>query len=108
MVRGHLESIIIYDVYVIDFERESCNAFGKKNFFDIYTKNPYNKIYYIEHFYFKSIEEYIKKRNRGDAIYGNNIRINHYYIDFHFKYNKITLEKVNYFENKTGFNLIKY
>lgn len=71
MVRGHLESIIIYDVYVIDFERESCNAFGKKNFFDIY-------------------------------------RINHYYIDFHFKYNKITLEKVNYFENKTGFNLIKY
>ena len=109
MIRGHIENINIYDVHVIDFERQSCNAFGKKKlFFDIYTQNPDNKSYYIDHFYFKSTEEYIKKRNRGDAFYGNLSRINPYYIDLYFKYNKITIEKINYFQNETNISLSKY
>ena len=109
MIRGHLENIIIYDVHVLDFKRLSCNAYGKKTKFeDIYTDNPDNKRYYIDHFYFKSTEEYIKKRNKGDVFYGNSSRINSYYINLYFKYNKVTKEKINYFENKTGIILSNY
>ena len=110
MIRGNISNIRIYNNHVINFEKESCNAFGKKKLFNqsILTDNPDNKSYYIDHFYFKSTEEYINKRNRGSVFYGNKSRINLYFIDLYFKYNKITLEKINYFENKTLFNLSKY
>jgi hypothetical protein len=109
MIRGHIENYIISDVHVLDFKKKNCNIFGKKiQFTDIFTDKPDNTSYYIDHFYFKSTEEYIKKRNKGDVYYGNSSRINPYYIDLYFKYNKITIEKINYFENMTGINLSKY
>ena len=86
-----------------------CNALGKKiKFTNTFTNKPDNTSYYIEHFYFKSTEEYIKKRNKGNVFYGNSSRIGPQYIDLYFQYNKITIEKINYFENKTGINLSNY
>ena len=109
MIRGKLENITIKNVHVLDYKRKSCNALGKKKIFkDNFTNKPDNISYYIDHFYFKSTEEYIKKRNKGDVFYGNSSRIGLNYIDLYFKYNKITIEKINYFENKTGINLSKY
>ena len=110
MIRGNIPNIRIYNNHIINFEKESCNAFGVKKLFNqtISINNPDNKNYYIDHFYFKSTEEYINKRNRGSVFYGHKIRINRNFIDLYFKYNKITLEKINYFENKTLFNLSKY
>jgi hypothetical protein len=110
MIRGKIPNIKIYNNHVINFEEESCNAFGKKKLFNlsVTTDNPNNNRYYIDHFYFKSTEEYINKRNRGSVFYGNKSRINLDFIDLYFKYNKITIEKIQYFENKTLFNLSKY
>lgn len=39
VVRGIWESIIIYDVHVLDFEIESCNAFKKTLFRYLYQKS---------------------------------------------------------------------
>ena len=110
MIRGNIPNIRIYNNHVINYEKKSCNAFGEKKLFNqsISTNNPDNKNYYIDHFYFKSTEEYINKRNRGSVFYGNKSRINLYFIDLYFKYNRITKEKINYFEKKTLFNLSKY
>ena len=110
MIRGNIPNIRIYNNHVINFEKESCNAFGVKKLFNQSNtiENPDNKNYYIDHFYFKSAEEYINKRNRGSVFYGNKSRINLYFIDLYFKYNRITKEKINYFEKKTLFNLSKY
>jgi len=110
MLRGNKRNIRIYNNHVINFEDYSCNAFGEKKLFNntISTDNPDNKSYYIDHFFFKSTEEYIYKRNRGDVFYGNESRINLKNIDIYFKFNKITKEKINFFENKTLLNLSKY
>ena len=110
MIRGNIPNIRIYNNHVINFEKESCNAFGVKKLFNQSNtiENPDNKNYYIDHFYFKSAEEYINKRNRGSVFYGNKSRISLYFIDLYFKYNRITKEKINYFEKKTIFNLSKY
>ena len=110
MIRGNIPNIRIYNNHVINFEKESWNAFGVKKLFNqsIVIENPDNKNYYIDHFYSKSAEEYINKRNRGSIFYGNKSRINLYFIDLYFKNNRITKEKINYFEKKTLFNLSKY
>ena len=86
---------------------ESCNGFGlKKKFLNIiHTEKPDYEYYYIDHYYFKSTEEFIDKINRGDCFYGNNIKMNFYWIKIYFSINEITLKKINYFEKKTGINL---
>ena len=68
----------------------------------------YNNYYYYDHFYFKSSEEYLEKLTRGDAVFGVVRGFNHYWLDFYFDINKITKEKLDFFENKTGLNFSKY
>ena len=70
--------------------------------------NPRFKLYYIDHYCFKSTEEYINKINKGDGIFGYNNRIKMHKINLYFGYNKITMEKINFIENKTGLNLTKF
>ena len=63
------------------------------------------KYYYIDHYYFKSTEEFINKINRGDAYYSSNNKLKFNKIKFYFAFNKITLEKIIYIENRTNINL---
>jgi len=60
---------------------------------------------YIDHYCFKSTEEYINKINKGDARAGYNKRNKMHKIKLYFKYNNITLEKINYIAKKTRLNL---
>ena len=88
-----------------------CNVFGKVTFPTGRVKlgkninHPQHKIYYIDHYCFKSTEEYINKINKGDGVFGYNKRIKMHKINLYFKYNKITLEKINFIENETHLNL---
>ena len=69
--------------------------------------HPKFKKYYIDHYCFKSTEEYINKINKGDGVFGYNNRIKMHKIDLYFGYNRVTIEKINLIEKKTGLNLIK-
>ena len=46
--------------------------------------------------------------NKGDGVFGNNSRTKFHKINLYFGYNKITAEKINYIENKTGLKLNKF
>ena len=94
--------------------RGGCNVFGevvipnRKVRLGYKINHPKYKQYYIDHYCFKSTEEYINKINKGDGIFGNNSRTKLHKINLYFGYNKITAEKINYIENKTGLKLNKF
>ena len=78
----------------------------KKNI--IFTKNPDFKYYYIDHFSFKSTEEFINKLNKGCAVFGKDTSIILKKIGWYFSTNEITLKKINFIENYTNLNLSNY
>ena len=94
--------------------RGGCNVFGESVIPTRKVRLGYKinhqkfKRYYIDHYCFKSTEEYINKINKGDGIFGNNSRTKFHKINLYFGYNKITAEKINYIENKTGLKLNKF
>ena len=91
-----------------------CDVFGRVVFptrkvrLGKTINDPKYKMYYIDHYCFKSTEEYINKINKGDGIFGFNNRTKMHKINLYFGYNKITYEKITYIENKTGLNLNKF
>jgi len=94
--------------------RGGCNVFGesvkptRRVKLGDKINHPKFKKYYIDHYCFKSTEEYINKINKGDGVFGNNIKTKMHKIDLYFGYNRITSEKINYIENQTGLNLRKF
>ena len=69
---------------------------------------PDFKYYFIDHFYFKSLEEFTDKLNRGSAIASDNIKIKLLKFSRYFHMNKINIQKLNYIENKTGIRISNY
>jgi hypothetical protein len=63
---------------------------------------------YIDHYCFKSTEEYIDKINKGDAVFGKNNKTMMHKIRLYFQYNNITFEKIEYIEKELGLNLEEY
>ena len=110
ILKGNIKTKISC-VHNINYKLKSCNGFGEfnnKEKFSIYSKKPDNIFYYIDHFCFKSTEEFINKLNRGSAFYGkaNNIKLKK--IGWYFGVNKITSKKIDYLEKKTNVNLTMY
>ena len=116
ILRGHKSDIQIKSQHAINYKYKACNGFG--NFINYSKKKPdfkklishlYIKIkkryYYLDHFFFKSTEEYIEKINRGDCYYQLSKKIKFNKIKFYFSHNKITKEKIQLLEKKTGINL---
>ena len=99
ILRGHIPNIKIKSLHRLNYKLKACNGFGNNN------KKPDFKYYYIDHYYFKSTEEFINKINRGDAYYLTNNKLKFNKIKFYFAFNKITLEKIIYIENRTNINL---
>ena len=69
----------------------------------IITSQPDFNNYYIDHYNFKSTEEFINKINSGDALYYKDNQIER--IEVYFGINKVTLEKIQLVEKGTGLNL---
>ena len=100
ILRGNISNIDINNNHIINHKYKLCNGFGHKN------DNRYDfEYYYIDHYYFKSTEEFIDKINRGDSFYNNTYDLKFLKIKYYFEINKITLEKINYIEKNTGINL---
>ena len=71
-------------------------------------KNCDFKYYYIDHYYFKSLEEFIEKINKGDNYFGDKLWFKMVRLNRFFRINKITKEKINFIEKYTGIKLSKY
>ena len=98
-------------VHNINKNLRSCNGFGKLNKKEkenILTKNPDFQFNYIDHFCFKSTEEFVNKINRGSAFFGKLDNVKMVKVNWYFEINKITEEKISYLEKYTGLNLSKY
>ena len=113
MIRGKIKNVKFKTSHWLDRNIIGCNSIGEKVKPNKLKKmdninNLDAKYYYIDHYCFKSTEEYISKINKGDGIFGfNNITRKHK-IHLYFLYNKITLQKINLIEKETGFNLKEY
>ena len=105
IIRGKIKANITSQHYASP-NLVSCNGFGKiiKNIY-LNSNKDYN-YYYIDHYYFKSTEEFVDKIMRSNASNGKKNRFE--IIPYYFRKNQITFEKINYIENKTGINLGKY
>ena len=110
ILRGHNPNKNITCWKLISKKFSGCNGYGKEA--DLvnraYIKNSDFENYYIDHYYSKSLEEFVKKVNKGDGFYEKKINYKKHRIRRYFKYNEITLEKIKYIEKKTGINLEKY
>ena len=111
IIRGNI-NIKIDDIHNLNKTLLSCNSFGKFNMKDKFAGLLINKtdfkFYYIDHFCFKSTEEFINKINRGDAHTGKTLRKKMIKIRWYFERNKITSQKIDLIENYTKLNLSEY
>jgi hypothetical protein len=101
IIKGGINNLIIQTTakaHIINKQNtlKTCNGFG--NFIIPKGFNTYitdYKLYYVDHFFCKSTEEFINKLKRGDKL----ARIKRY-----FKYNKVSIEKIKMIENVLKIN----
>ena len=102
ILKGHIPNITISNVHFINKQLKSCDGYGNpSNIIGIGTFNVDFNDYYIDHYSFKSTEEFVNKMNKGDVLYNkDNI---YERIKVYFDVNKITKEKIDYFDKKLPF-----
>ena len=110
ILKGHIPNVKINRMHIFSRDMKGCNGFGEEaelNQLD-HIKNPDYEYYYIDHYYSKSVEEFIEKINKGDVYFENKISFKMHRIKRYFNINKLTKEKIKYIEKNTGLNLHKY
>ena len=87
--------------------KKTCDCYGNraKTFNDVLKPPRINDIY-IKHFGIRTAEEYIAKVKRGHP--GNLVLFYDERIDNFFNFNKVTEEKVRYFEKELNRSFPKY
>ena len=103
ILRGGLSNINIQNPHILINDYQ-CNSNGKLNN-ELIAKEFYNNKFYYDHFIFKSAEEYLNKLMKGDAVFGKKKGFTLQWFQFYFSINKVTKEKLNFFENQTGLDL---
>ena len=104
ILKGHIPNIKINCVHTLNHNLKSCD--GKGNFKEIYgiqTKISDFYYYYIDHYNFKSTEEFINKINKGDVLYHKDNIIKR--IKVYLSVNEITKEKIDMIEKSIKINL---
>ena len=104
IVRGNLQNINFTNAHVL-INKNQCNSFGNKT--KLKYEDLYNDYFFYHHFYFKSTEEYYNKLERGGVTSGKKAFIPKLF-DFYFSLNRITKEKIDYIENRSGLILTRF
>lgn len=108
ILKGNLD-FKIHNIHVLNSSLISCDGFGKiKNVYGIITNESDHYYYYIDHYWSKSTEEFVNKLLKGSVALGKNTSLYMRRINMYFHLCKITLDKINYIENKTKLNLTKF
>ena len=112
ILRGNIPNITINNIHMLNINLKGCNGFGKIQIINdinaIDTNDSDFRNYYIDHFYSKSLEEFIEKINKGDVAHEQAIWLKKFRIRNYFERNNITLEKLNFIEKYTKLNLSYY
>ena len=109
IIKGHITNIAINHVHLLNKNLKACNGFGDLlNLSNYWIKNGDFRYYYIDHFYCKSLEEFIEKLNKGCPNNYHDIKFALFRIKKYFSFNKKNIHKIKYIENKTGINLSKF
>lgn len=110
ILRGHYpyENVSCWDL--VSNKYKGCNGYGDEAQLinRAYMKNTDFENYYIDHFYSKSLEEFVKKLNKGDNFFRKKLSHRKMRIKRFFKFNKMTLDKIKYIEKHTGIKLDDY
>ena len=69
---------------------------------------PDFKYYFIDHYYYKSLDEFIEKLNRGSARTYKDLGIQYTRLNRYYAMNEINIKKLKFIENKTNINIKKY
>ena len=107
IIKGSIENLKFKSTHILDINLGRCNGFGKIIKIKKYKRSckvPDYKYFYINHYYSKSTEEFINKINKGDAVLSQNIKNKYFRINFYFRFNKITMEKINFIVEKAHIN----
>ena len=102
ILRGNITNLEINCPHKLSDEIKGCNGEGEEvNLKGCSMKELDFENNYIDHYFCKSVDEFIEKLkmkhvNKTESLCN------------YFTYNKITKEKIDYIENKTGLDLSKY
>ena len=110
IIKGNIETTIKCP-HELNTSLISCDGFGnfnKQYKHVITTDKPDFEYNYIDHFSYKSTEEFVNKIMRGSAIKGFQIEMKYRKIAWYFGINKLTKEKIDLIENLTNLNLSRY
>ena len=107
IIKGNIKNIRITSTHVLDKKLKICDGFGHlfipKKFYCIVPDFKFN---YIEHYQYKSTEEFVEKlKLKGDCLFENNFKRKLKKILEYFRFNRITSKKINYISKNTGMNL---
>ena len=105
ILRGNIENIHMQSCHILDANLKRCNGFGNIiTTHRLFCNIPDYKYNYIDHFQFKSTEEFVQKVKKGDGRFTNSERIKYRRIWEYFSINKITSYKIKYISDNIGLN----
>ena len=109
ILKGNID-VKINNIHYINRNLTSCDGFGRiKEVQDIFTNESDHYYNYIDHYFSKSTEEFVNKLMKGSVSVGyNNPSHSLNRINIYFLLSDITIDKINYIENRTKFNLTKF
>lgn len=110
IVRGNISNFHSYSTHSLDLKIPKCNGFGNMIKLERirYCTKPDFKYHYINHYQYKSTEEFINKIQKGDCLSGDGTEYKLQKIRRYFYVNQINIEKINLIQNKTGLNISYY
>ena len=89
ILKGHIPNITVNCLHKLNHRLKGCNGFGVKPKLLLYSMEPDFTYYFIDHFYFKSLEEFTEKLNRGSARTYNDTKMKLVKIKRYFTMNEI-------------------
>lgn len=107
ILKGHIPRIKIKNIHILDYRLKNCDGFGNpaKIIYIICETSDF-EYYYIDHYNFKSTQEFIDKVNKGDALYDKDNMIDR--IRVYFALNEMTEEKIDLIEKGTNLNMSEF
>ena len=70
ILKGHIPNITIKSSHVLNRRLKGCNGFGESQpIKGIRRQGDNYSYYYIDHYYSKSLEEFVEKINKGDSLF---------------------------------------
>ena len=112
IIRGNISNFLIANIshttHIITNSVGACNGFGKEINLDkeFYLENSDSKLYYIDHFYTKSLEEFVNKLKRGSAVNAQDEKYKLFRIIRYFNINKLRNHKYKYIIKNLGINFL--